>query len=108
MCRLHICEYGPSFARPLGLPSAPHRRPQGPPYFFPVRRAQNARRTFDAHARARHERAHFHPSRTSPFAMGKDKSMKDVGAAQVRAPPLARSLPPRHRPPPFPTNISGA
>ena len=78
------------------------------PYFFPVRRAQNARRTFDAHARARHERAHFHPSRTSPFAMGKDKSMKDVGAAQVRAPPLARSLPPRHRPPPFPTNISGA
>ena len=29
MCRLHICEDGPSFARPLGLQLAPHRRPQG-------------------------------------------------------------------------------
>lgn len=87
----------------------PHRRPgQGLfPFFSGAARAERA-----PHVRRPRtgspERAHFHPSRTPPFAMGKDKSKKDVGAAQVRAPPLERSPPLRHRPPPFPTNISGA
>ena len=108
--RLRICEYGPYF-RALGgfAVPRPHRRPgQGLfPFFSGAARAERA-----PHVRRPRtgspERAHFHPSRTPPFAMGKDKSKKDVGAAQVRAPPLERSPPLRHRPPPFPTNISGA